>query len=99
MESGIKRFLEWEGLEIWELDLTNMASFSRTNTSQLDLKSICYKTLRRLVVSQELKENGGHYWNASVWGAGGSALEGGEHLQEEVCKADTCGEVVCPELY
>ena len=46
----------------------------------------------------KLKENGGHYWNASVRGAGGSALEGGEHLQEEVCQADTCGKVVYPEL-
>ena len=29
-----------------------------------------------------------------VWAAGRGALEGGQHLQEEVSKADPCGELV-----
>ena len=44
---------------------------------------------------QKLKEDDVHvhYGGPGVWGAGGSALEGGEHLQEEISQAETCGEL------
>ena len=48
---------------------------------------------------RELKKKGATiqlYWTPSVWGAGGSA--GGEHLQE-VCQAETCGEVFPQNLF
>ena len=34
-----------------------------------------------------------------VWGEGGSALEGGEHLQEEFSQADPSGELVSPDIF
>ena len=46
---------------------------------------------------RRLKENSRHtgiqVFGLGPWGAGGSALQGGEHLWEEVCQAETCGEV------
>ena len=60
-------------------------------------KDSCWREqpLRRLVVSEEAQRKWPPHWNPSVWpwGAGGSALQGGEHLREEVCQAETCGEV------
>ena len=60
-------------------------------------KDSCWREqpLRRLIVSEEAQRKWPPHWNPSVWpwGAGGSALQGGEHLREEVCQAETCGEV------
>ena len=43
-----------------------------------------------------LKEDDVHVHNGEpgVWGAGGGALEGGEHQQEDVSQAETCCEFV-----
>ena len=44
---------------------------------------------------QKLKEDDVHvhYGGPGVWGSGGSALEGGKHLQEEISQAETCAEL------
>ena len=40
-----------------------------------------------------------HCGESGVWGESGSALEGGEHLQEEFSQADPGGELVFPHIF